>query len=122
MNQKQKFSELLVELKSDYLKKLPDRIQELKKTGAEKNWNLLEELYHNLKGTGKTYGLPEVSIICEIMELQLMTEKSLNSDLAECAIQVLESILESYQQGRSFALKDLPNSAPILALKKKEKL
>lgn len=63
-----KFSDLLKELKSDYLNILPERIANIEKLLMEKNWQQLHVEFHKLKGTGKTYGFPEVSEICEKME------------------------------------------------------
>lgn len=63
-----KFSELLAELKADYLSILPERIANLEKLLKEKNWKQMHIEFHKLKGTGKTYGFPEVSTICEKLE------------------------------------------------------
>lgn len=119
MNQKQKFSELLDELKSDYLNKLPTRIAELKENTTKKDWLQLEELYHNLKGTGKTYGFPEVSQICEVMELFVNHKNANTEQYAQQAIEVLENLLNSYQTGQSVNINEIPNALNILSLKKK---
>lgn len=118
MNTKQKFSELLVELKTDYLNKLPTRIEEIKQTTSQKDWVRLEELYHNLKGTGKTYGFPEVSQICEAMEYFMAKENSNKEEFAKDAIFVLEKLLSSYQTGQKVNLGIIPGALNILALKK----
>lgn len=52
---------ILEGLKSDYLKNMPAKLALIEKLWANGEIDLLETEFHKLKGTGKTYGLPEIS-------------------------------------------------------------
>jgi hypothetical protein len=55
------FEELLEELRKGYLASMPDKIANIERLWEARELQLLETEYHKLKGTGRTYGLPEVS-------------------------------------------------------------
>lgn len=59
---------LLDDIKKDYLAVLPgklDKIRDLKNKGE---LLLVRDEFHKLKGSGKTYGFPEISTLCEKLE------------------------------------------------------
>ena len=64
----QDFQNMMAELKTEYLKELPDKVKYIETLLAQSNQTELENEFHKLKGTGKTYGVPEVTDICEIAE------------------------------------------------------
>lgn len=66
--------EILEGLKREYLKNLPEKIETAKKLWKSGDIDLLETEFHKLKGTGKTYGLPEIS------ELGLIAEELCSKD------------------------------------------
>ncbi len=62
------FQEMMDQLKKEYIASLPHKIEELELKFAKKDAQNLGEDFHKLKGTGKTYGLPEVSQLAEVLE------------------------------------------------------
>lgn len=64
----QDLKKLLLDFKSEYKKAFPQKLSTIKQLAAEKNWQQLVEELHKIKGSGKTYGYPEVSILAEALE------------------------------------------------------
>lgn len=60
--------DLLAELQKTYLATLPEKVLNLETLWKTNQVELLETEYHKLKGTGRTYGLPEVTQVGEAME------------------------------------------------------
>jgi HPt (histidine-containing phosphotransfer) domain-containing protein len=119
-------SQVLAELKFDYLKNFPAKLNELKKITASRNFSVLAEEYHKLKGTGKTYGFPEVSVFCEHMEFLALAKAHQTSDhdqqppdLYEQALIVLQMVHQHYTAGTSFDLQQDAIAKSILAVKAK---
>lgn len=62
------FDDLLKSLQQDYLSSLPQKIELIRKQVAETSVSDLRESFHKLKGTGRTYGIPEVSELAAAVE------------------------------------------------------
>lgn len=75
--------DLLESLKAKYIEELPDKINEMKLFFEKKDWSELQNAFHKLKGSGKTYGLPEVSDISERCETYLIKKCSLSPNRIE---------------------------------------
>ena len=112
-----KLSDLLAELKSEYLEKLPGKIKHLRQVNTTHDWVQIEEEFHKLKGTGKTYGFPEVSQLCEKMESLAQHRDTQIPGLFDQAVELLERMLSSYQQGHSYEIHNDPTMKAILKLK-----
>lgn len=112
-----KLNQILAELKVEYLASFPQKIQKLKALTQSKDWTQLAEEYHKLKGTGKTYGFPEVSTICEKLETLATHNQTHLQHLFEQAIELLERMHKAYQMGNSFELDSDPTAKSIMALK-----
>ncbi len=117
--QKQRLSAVLSELKSDYLKKLPSKIANLRTLTEAQNWEGLEDEYHKLKGTGKTYGFPEISTICEKLEFLVQQKHHQNPELFQGANDLLEKMHQSYLNQEPIRLDQEPFARSLLALKLK---
>lgn len=62
------FEEMLKSLQRDYLASMPEKIALIEtqiKAGATAD---LRQSFHKLKGTGRTYGLPEITELAEVVE------------------------------------------------------
>lgn len=102
---KPSLSQVLGELKKDYLQLLPQKISDIENLLSQKirPWPEINTRFHNLKGTGKTYGFAEVSIlceplehICEQIEKQLIAE-DLALDLITQGMHLLQQLTLNYQ-------------------------
>ena len=101
------FEALIKELRVDYLKSFPEKIATLQKFFAEKNWPSLENEFHKIKGTGKTYGVPEMSDVCGLME-NICRNKSEKIGLGfPASIEVIENIEKAYQTKTDVGLEEL---------------
>jgi HPt (histidine-containing phosphotransfer) domain-containing protein len=116
---KPKLSSVLGELKNDYLKKLPQKIDNLKVLAKDQNWEALEDEYHKLKGTGKTYGFPEISVLCEKLELLSQLEAHRSCELFESAHELLERMHQGYLKQEPLKLDQDSVARSLLALKPK---
>jgi HPt (histidine-containing phosphotransfer) domain-containing protein len=101
--------DLLAELQKEYLATFPEKTAAIERYWRESKFEDLESEFHKIKGTGRTYGLPEVSLLGELMEklCQVRTgETSANSqavarDQLKTAIPLATAILERIRQGRT---------------------
>ena len=67
-NPNSSLNDVLAELKKTYLAGLPARIELISQLSDSGRLAEVETEFHKLKGTGKTYGLAEVSRIGELAE------------------------------------------------------
>lgn len=116
---KQKLSSVLNELKEEYLRKLPLKIDNLKALTEAQNWEGLEDEYHKLKGTGKTYGFPEISVLCEKLEFLAQHKTHRTTELFREANLLLEKMHQGYLKQEPVRLEQEPFARSLLALKPK---
>jgi HPt (histidine-containing phosphotransfer) domain-containing protein len=93
--------ELLAELQKDYLASFPDKIANLRKLFLADQLDDLQTEYHKLKGTGRTYGVPEVSQLGGALE-RLCQE---DPDSLPSAVPLSLAVLERIRISRA---KDMP--------------
>jgi HPt (histidine-containing phosphotransfer) domain-containing protein len=83
--------ELMKPLRIDYIASFPSKIQNLESALKSQNSQLLITLFHQLLGSGTTFGFPEVSDIARIAEEALLNNpKDLPS--AEQAVKKLQGL------------------------------
>lgn len=63
--------DIMSELKEEYLQSLPSKIEELQGFADQGSLEEAINAFHKLKGSGKTYGFPEVSELGELCEISL---------------------------------------------------
>jgi HPt (histidine-containing phosphotransfer) domain-containing protein len=64
----QSFDQMMAELRAEYLTTLPERIREIEAHILAKDYPALYNDFHKLKGSGKTYGIAEISEAAEVFE------------------------------------------------------
>jgi HPt (histidine-containing phosphotransfer) domain-containing protein len=62
------FEEMLKSLQREYLASIPEKIKVIEGQMAASNLSDFRESFHKLKGTGRTYGMPEVSEVGALVE------------------------------------------------------
>ena len=112
-----KLSQVLAELKAEYLKGLPGKIEHLRDLTHKHDWHSLSEEYHKLKGTGKTYGFPEVSTFCEKLEFLALKKETQIPGIFLQAIGVLERMLKAFNYDQSYDLQSDPLAKTILEMR-----
>ena len=108
------YDEIMKELRVEYLEGFPDKFHLMRNFFDGQDWYSLELEFHKLKGTGTTYGVPEVSELCELMERHCRTQGKLDETILNISIGLLEKISAKYLQDEDF---DLYSSADFQQLK-----
>lgn len=103
------FEEMMQQLKSDYLSSLPEKITEIQTRVQEGKVRELREDFHKLKGTGKTYGLPEISQLAEAVEKICCKQPDKAVEASQIAVQLLKGIYEERQSSQIFNLLENEN-------------
>lgn len=119
-SKKQDLSTVLSDLKKDYLAKLPLKILRLKELTQAENWEDLYTEYHKLKGTGKTYGFPEISAVCEKLEIFAQKKEMQRKSLFEDAERLIEDLRVCYLEGKEIDLGKHPFAKTLMRLGKKK--
>lgn len=105
--------DVLIELRKTYLEALPQRVAHIEKLMSQHEYSLVETEFHKLKGTGKTYGLPEISQIGEVTE-RLCENGSVSAEqCVPTALRLLQKTHESRIKGTAL---DLTNDPDFLYL------
>ena len=92
-----KFESMMLELKQEYISEIPMKLEEIRSHLNANDIVTLQDDFHKLKGTGKTYGIPEISALGEVTE----TICRENPDQAMEAILKALDILDRIHQNRA---------------------
>jgi chemotaxis protein histidine kinase CheA len=111
--------EILAGLKRDYLKSLPDKIAAIEKLWKSDDVDLMETEFHKLKGTGKTYGLPEISELGLIAENLCSAEAEARNQAVRITLSLLGQIHKTRLRGKEFDLRTSKEFAALVALQEK---
>ncbi len=109
--------DLLKELQQEYIQGIPEKIQELKEFSQKNDLENLINSFHKLKGSGKTYGLEEVSVFGQFFEIWMREKKEKVFPFIPKAIQILERINASRIQGKPYSLDSDQEYQKLLSLK-----
>ena len=110
------FEALMAELKTGYVASLPDKAKTIQTQVETGNAADLRDAFHKLKGTGRTYGVPEVSDLARLVEELCATQPHEAPAAARLAAAILHDIHAAHSQGRAFALTDDARFLEIQAL------
>ena len=110
-------TEIIKELQKTYLASLPGKITALRELWQKGETKLLKTDYHKLKGTGRTYGLPEVTLIGEVLErICLLENRDLLNEAVPLSLELLHEIGVERRAGRTPHLEGHPKFERVLAL------
>ena len=93
---------IMQELRVEYIEGLPSKVEEIQAHLENKDLEALKNDFHKLKGSGKTYGLPEVSILGKKVEHMCESSPDEVAKYIPKATQVLELIHRSRLQGQAY--------------------
>lgn len=96
------FDDMMLELKRDYIKSMPVKLESIKKALASSDVVQLREEFHKLKGTGKTYGIPEISELCAVVEQLCVKNTPHTLSDAKVALQILADIHKTRAREKEF--------------------
>ena len=107
--------DLLKELQLEYIQSIPEKIKEIKESLEKKDLDSLINSYHKLKGSGKTYGLDEVSILGQFFETWMRDKKEKTLPFVPKSVEILERIFTSRSQSKPYAIESDPEYQKLIA-------
>lgn len=93
---------VLKDLREKYISDLPEVIESIETLFSQKNLALVREEFHKLRGTGKTYGIDEISAVGEAVENLCVYYPESAEQLIPLGIRILQRIHATRSQGRIF--------------------
>ena len=99
-------SNLLAELQKEYLESLPEKISGIQDLINKNEFELVETEFHKLKGTGRTYGVPEISRVGELGEKACWIPDAKRNDAIAQALQLLLKVHQSRAKGVDYPIED----------------
>lgn len=106
--------ELLKNLRKDYLESMPDKISNIKKQISDGSTDDLRDCFHKLKGTGKTYGIPEISELAATVEGICHETPDQAGKAARQAVAILLDITSARKSDNEFKLSSDPRFKALL--------
>lgn len=93
------FDEIMQKMRDEYLKNLESQLVYLKSmTPTQNHFQNLESFFHKLKGSGASYGVPEVSEIGRAYEEKAKQKIFSEADL-DAAYEKLKKIFQKHSKG-----------------------
>ncbi len=111
-----KHTALIAELQKEYLGGFKEKFCRILGFHRKREWSALELEYHNLKGTGATYGVPEVTELCQQMEKLCRGKTEIEKEWLEISIKLLEKIADKYSDTKPFELSEDPDFIKLKSL------
>ncbi len=111
--------ELLQKLKVEYLAGLSERIKEIDGLLIEKNAMGLHTCFHKLKGSGKTYGVPEISQLCAVLEPMVEVSAERVYENSPIVLELLIEIKTSHENNKVLHLDTDQRFQKLLSLQQK---
>ncbi len=108
------FEEMLKNLRRDYLESMPEKISNIKKQINDGTPATLRDSFHKLKGTGKTYGIPEISELAAKVENICVETPDQAGKAARQAVAILADITSARKSDLEFKLSSDPRFKALL--------
>ena len=96
--------DLLKSLRVEYVAELPAKVVKIEAWVRDANAAEVRDAFHKLKGTGKTYGVPEVSELAALVEERCIVDPTAGLAMAAVATQILGDIALARQKDEAYAL------------------
>lgn len=101
--------DVLSELRKTYLEALPARADMIEGLFKNRQYIEVETEFHKLKGTGKTYGLPEVTSIGEVAERLCENGSTSADESVPAALNALRKVTVARAKGAPLDLTSDPD-------------
>lgn len=109
------FDEVLKNLQREYLQSIPEKISDIRAHIKAGSAGDLEMAFHKLKGTGKTYGIPEISELAAAVEHICHDNPKKAELVASQAVAILADIQSARQANTQFSLSSDPRFKKLSA-------
>ncbi len=107
------FEQMMAELQLEYVNSIPQKIDDINSHIQAKDSASLREDFHKLKGTGKTYGIAEISEFAEVVEKICMNKPGTATQAATLGVNLLRHIHESRLKKIAFNVSAHPDFLTI---------
>ena len=94
--------EMIKTLQQEYLAGLPEKITQIETIIQSKESAAIRDSFHKLKGTGTTYGLPEVSELGQAVEEVCIQRPASAAEAGTLGVALLREIHRSRQHQKPF--------------------
>lgn len=108
--------QLLADLKKEYLESLPARLAGIRQHLLDGAIETLEDDFHKLKGTGRTYGIPEISDVGALAETICGDARHLVTAAVPLAIELLTDIHKAHVRQETFDVQADPRFSKLRQL------
>ena len=98
--------DLMKQLKLDYIETLPEKRGRIALLFQKNQLEELETEFHKMKGTGKTYGLPEVSLLGELLEKICMQAPGALTEAIPVCLKFIDEIFKFRKLDQAFLIED----------------
>jgi HPt (histidine-containing phosphotransfer) domain-containing protein len=109
------FEKMMAELRREYINSLPQKIRDIETHLSLRDNTVLRDDFHKLKGTGKTYGIPEISELGEAVEKICLKKPDLIPNVVPVAVELLRKIHTARLANQAYSVMSDATFAPILA-------
>lgn len=99
------FEDMMKELQKEYVDNLKNKITHIESHFKNNDITALEDAFHKMKGTGKTYGIPELSILAKTLEKACKDNNNI-SQIMPPTIAILKKIESSRKNEKEFNIED----------------
>lgn len=96
---------MMESMRSEYLRVLPERIDLIATLAQKPDWDRCYDEFHKLKGTGQTYGFPDVTILCQRLEDLCRDPQQRREEHLTSALKLLNYLLDCYTRAHPIDLK-----------------
>ncbi len=96
--------DMMADLRVGYVADLPNKISVINSALNEQKNEEVRDGFHKLKGTGKTYGLPEVTTLCAVMEKLCIEKPEQIKEFTPKGLSVLSKIHKARAQEKPHPL------------------
>lgn len=108
--------QLLADLRKEYLDSLPTRLAGIRQHLNDGAIETLEDDFHKLKGTGRTYGIPEISDVGELAESICGIARHHVTAAVPLAIELLTDIHKARSRQETFDVQADPRFSTLRKL------
>jgi hypothetical protein len=110
------FDQMMAELRTEYVASIPKKIADIELHLKENTTEKLRDDFHKLKGTGKTYGIPEVSELGFVVEKICMIKPELINVVIPMSTLVLLAIYKERLENKIYDVNKDVNFQKISSL------
>jgi HPt (histidine-containing phosphotransfer) domain-containing protein len=110
------FEKMMEGLRAEYVQSLPKKMDDIQSHLSVRDTALLRDDFHKLKGTGKTYGIPEISQLGEAVEKICKNKSEQALEIIPLALSLLALIHQKRSHGQMCLISDNPQFARIQKL------